>query len=73
MNIADGGKALLLGGHKINDLTFQHGKTLPKTVIGRPKENNAYMIGIYVLAKKRILKGNEILLDYTANAEVFQV
>ena len=73
VNIDDGGKALLLGGHKINDLTFQHGKMLPKTVIGRPKENNAYMVGIYVMAKKQILKGNEIFLDYTANNKVFQV
>ena len=58
------GTQLLLGAHKANNTLFESSTGQTQKKKGRPRQNNAYIPGIYVKASQRILCGNEILVDY---------
>ena len=59
-----GNDELMLGAHKCNNMNFKGGVIVKKRK-GRPTENNSYLEGIYLKAKKRILIRHDIFVDST--------
>ena len=66
ITVGDNGSQLLLGAHKCNDMNFQSSTDSRIRTKGRPLENNAYLEGIYLKARTRIVSGHEIFVDYTS-------